>query len=59
MDENEKTLKIDFPPQRTDRKQQKLHFRRSGRVENSKNSVSAVAEKRKTAKTTFRPWPKA
>ena len=44
MDENEKTLKIDFPPQRTDRKQQKLHFRRSGRVENSKNYIFATAD---------------
>ena len=40
----EKTLKIGFPPRRMSRKQQKLHFRRGGRVENSKNCISATAD---------------
>ncbi len=44
MDESEKTLKIDFPPRRTSRKQQKLHFRHGGRVKNSKNCISAAAD---------------
>ena len=44
MDESEKTLKIGFPPQRTDRKQQKLHFRHGGRVNNDKNRLSATAD---------------
>ena len=56
MDESEKTLKIDFPPRRTSRKQQKLHFRPGRKLKNEKNCVSATAEIEKTLRITF-PTP--
>jgi len=37
------------------RKQEKLHFRHGGRVENSKNCISAVADEQKTGKIAFPP----
>ena len=55
MDESGKTLKIDFPPRRTSRKQRKSTFRHGGRVENSENNISAAAETEKTTKIDFPP----
>jgi hypothetical protein len=40
------------------RKQQKQRFRRGRKLKNEKKCVSAMAEKRETAKTAFRPRPK-
>ncbi|EFB31384.1 hypothetical protein HMPREF0971_02232 [Segatella oris F0302] len=50
--------KIDFRPRPKSKKQQKQRFGRSRKLKNEKRRVSAMAEKRKTAKTAFRPWPK-
>jgi len=42
--ENGKTLKIDFPPRRTSKKQQKQHFGRGRKTKNGENCISAMAE---------------
>ena len=56
--ESEKMLKIGFRPWPTNEKQRKLAFGHGRRVENSKNTVSAVAEMLKMTKNAFRPRPK-
>ena len=54
VDENGKTLKIVRHPRLKARKRWKLAFRRGGRVKNSKNFISAMAEKQKMKKYRFR-----
>ena len=41
------------------KKRWKSAFRHGGRVENSKNCISATAETEKMTKIGFRPWPKS
>ena len=53
MDESEKMLKIDFPPRRTDRKQQKLHFRHGWNWKNAENHISNPLEAEKQPQNDF------
>ena len=58
MDESEKTLKIDFPPRRTSRKQQKERFGHGRNWKNAENYISNPVEIEKCLKTALPPYEK-